>query len=137
MSFIALPRRTPPPTIEIRLTYTPGEGQAPVYPHDMILEINAEAIRDIAAAVNAARKRDSSIEVLRDVERKVLTAIREKSPSLELGDQEAAALRNILMQRAYDQRNTTEGTDYADLAERIARDLDSEEPPMIVTESNE
>ncbi len=103
----------------------------------MILEINPEAIRDIAAAVNAARKRDSSIEVLRDVERKVLVAIREKSSSLELGDQEAAALRNILMQRAYDQRNTTEGTDYADLAERIARDLDSEEPPMIVTESNE
>jgi hypothetical protein len=103
----------------------------------MILEINAEAIRDIAAAVNAARKRDSSIEVLRDVERKVLTAIREKSSSLELGDQEAAALRNILMQRAYDQRNTTEATDYADLAERIARDLDSEEPPMIVREQSE
>ena len=103
----------------------------------MILEIDPEAIRDIAAAVNAARKRDPSIEVLRDVEKKVLHAIRERSSSLELGDQEAAALRNILMQRAYDQRNTTEGTDYADLAARISRDLDSEEPPMIVTESNE
>ena len=103
----------------------------------MILEINAEAIRDIAAAVNAARKRDPSIEVLREVEKKVLTAIRDKSSSLEVGDQEAAALRNILMQRAYDQRNTSEATDYADLAERIARYLDSEEPPMIVRESNE
>ncbi|MEX0875506.1 MAG: hypothetical protein WD646_01615 [Actinomycetota bacterium] len=103
----------------------------------MILEIDSEAIRDIAAAVNAARKRDQSIEVLRDVERKVLTAIREKSTSLELGDQEAQSLRNILLQRAYDQRNSTEATDYADLAERIGRDLEVEEPPMIVKEQSE
>ncbi len=103
----------------------------------MILEIDIRGIRDIAAAVNAARKRDPSIEVLRDVESKVLTAIRAEEPHTRARRSGSQALRNILLQRAYDQRNTTEGTDYADLAERIGRDLDSEEPPMIVTESNE
>jgi hypothetical protein len=98
----------------------------------MILEINQESIRDIAAAVNAARRREPGIEILGAVERKVLAAIQGKTVSLELEDQEAAALRNVLMQRAYDQRNTTEGTDYADLADRIAQALDSEAPPLDV-----
>jgi hypothetical protein len=105
----------------------------------MILEINAESSRDIAAAVHAARRREPSIEILGAVERKVLAAIQQRSDTLELEDQEAAALRNVLMQRAYDQRNTTEATDYADLAERIATALEIEEPPLdvITTERGE
>ncbi len=99
----------------------------------MILEINAEAIRDIAAAVHAARKREPDIEILAVVERKVMDAIKERSTTLELENQEAAALRNVLMQRAYDQRRTTEGTDYQELAERIAIDLDTDAPPLDLT----
>jgi len=98
----------------------------------MILEINAESIRDIAAAVHAARRREPSIEILGAVERKVLAAIQQKNETLELEDQEAAALRNVLMQRAYDQRNTTEGTDYSDLADRIAQALEAEDVPLDV-----
>lgn len=101
----------------------------------VILEVDAEAIRDIAAAVNAARKREPGIEILSGVERKVLDAIKQRSPALELHEQEAQALRNVLLQRAYDQRNTTEATDYAELAERIGGALDSEEPPLRTTES--
>lgn len=100
----------------------------------MILEINAEAIRDIAAAVNAARKREPDIEILAALERKVLGAIRERSATLELENQEAQSLRNVLMQRAYDQRRTAEGHDYQELAERILLDLDSEAPPLRTTE---
>lgn len=101
----------------------------------MILEIDPEAIRDIAAAVNAARKREPGIEILSGVERKVLNAIQKRSETLELDDQEAQALRNVLLQRAYDQRNTTEGTDYAELAERIGGALEAEEPPLQTTET--
>ena len=96
----------------------------------MILEINPEAIRDIAAAVHAARKREPGIEILAVVEKKVMDAIQDRSNTLELEDQQASALRNVLMQRAYDQRRTTEGNDYADLADRIAKDLDTEAPPL-------
>jgi len=103
----------------------------------MILEVDTGAIRDIAAALNAARKRDPSIEILATLERKVLHEIQRKSNSLELEQHEAQALRNVLQRRAYDQRNTSEGTDYADLAERISRDLDAEEPPLITTEAGE
>ena len=103
----------------------------------MILEIDAEAIRDIAAAVHAARKREPGIEILTVVERKVLTAIQRREYTLELDQQEAQALRNVLLRRAYDQRNTTEAEDYSDLAERIGRDLDAQEPPMITTELTE
>ena len=103
----------------------------------MILEVNAESIRDIAAAVHAARRREPGIEILSAVERKVLGAIQQRNETLELEDQEAAALRNVLMQRAYDQRNTTEGTDYADLADRIAQALDLEEPPLDVIADKE
>jgi hypothetical protein len=96
----------------------------------VILEINAESIRDIAAAVHAARKREPDADVLASVERKVLGAIQQRTETLELEDQEAAALRNVLLRRAYDQRNTTEAEDYAGLAERIARALDAEEPDL-------
>ncbi len=96
----------------------------------MILEINSESIRDIAAAVHAARKREPGATVLTQVERKVLEAIQRRIETLELDDQEAAALRNVLLQRAYDQRNTSEASDYADLAERIAGALDMEEPDL-------
>lgn len=96
----------------------------------MILEISAESVRDIAAAVHAARKREPDATVLLAVERKVLSAIQQRTETLELEDQEAAALRNVLLRRAYDQRNTTEAHDYADLAERIGRALDSETPDL-------
>lgn len=96
----------------------------------MILEVNSEAIRDIAAAVHAARKREPGIEILAEVERKVLGAIQNRRNTLELGTQQAQALRNVLMQRAYDQRRTAEAHDYQDLAERIANYLDSEAPPL-------
>jgi hypothetical protein len=103
----------------------------------MILEIDPEAVRDIAAAVHAARRVEPDIEILVEVERKVMTAIRERTGILELGDQEAQALRNVLMRRAYEQRNTTEGTDYSDLAERIGTALETEEPPLQTTEAGE
>jgi hypothetical protein len=103
----------------------------------MILEIDPEAIRDIAAAVHAARRREPDIDILSTLERKVMEAIQHRRETLELEDQEAAALRNVLLQRAYDQRKTTEGADYQELAERIAQDLDIEEPPLITTERSE
>jgi ATP-dependent exoDNAse (exonuclease V) beta subunit len=92
----------------------------------MILEISTESIRDIAAAVNAARKREPDIEIIAALERKVLVAIQQKSKMIELETQEAQSLRNVLMQRAYDQRRTTEATDYSDLADRISNALESE-----------
>jgi len=103
----------------------------------MILEVDAEAVRDIAAAVHAARRIEPDIEILAAVERKVMTAIRERSEILELEDQEAQALRNVLMRRAYEQRNTIEGTDYSDLADRIGRALETDEPPLQTTEAGE
>jgi hypothetical protein len=92
----------------------------------MLLEITSESIRDIAAAVNAARKREPEIEILASLERKVMAAIQQKSQTIELETQEAQSLRNVLMHRAYDQRRTTEGADYSDLAERIDHALESE-----------
>ena len=103
----------------------------------MLLEINGETIRDIAAAVHAARKIEPDIAILSAVERKVMTAIRERTEVLELEQQEAQALRNVLMRRAYEQRNTTEGTDYSDIAERIGNALESQEPPLQTTEAGE
>ena len=100
----------------------------------MILEVTPESIRDIAAAVHAARKRSPEIELLADVEKKVLAAIQQRSGTLVLENQEAQALRNVLLQRAYDQRRTTEGTDYSDLAERIGNALDTEDD-LITLES--
>jgi hypothetical protein len=41
------------------------------------------------------------------------------------------------MRRAYEQRNTIEGTDYSDLADRIAGALETEEPPLQTTEAGE
>lgn len=93
----------------------------------MILEVTSESIRDIAAAIHAARKREPDIAILADVERKVMGAIQQRSGTLALEKQEAQALRNVLLQRAYDQRRTQEGTDYSDLAERIDNALESEE----------
>ena len=46
----------------------------------MILEVDTSAIRDIAAALNAARKREPSIEILAQLERKVLHAIQHQAP---------------------------------------------------------
>ena len=103
----------------------------------MILEVDAEAVRDIAAAVHAARRVEPDIEILGTVERKVMTAIRERSVFLELEDQEAQALRNVLMRRAYEQRNTTEGPDYSDLAERIGVALETEDVPLQTTEAGD
>ncbi len=93
----------------------------------MILEVTSESIRDIAAAVHAARKREPEIDLLAAVERMVMGAIKDKSETLELSSQEAASLRNVLLQRAYDQRRNAEGTDYSDLAERIGNALDTED----------
>jgi hypothetical protein len=103
----------------------------------MILEVDTETIRDIAAAVHAARRIEPDIEILVGVERKVMLAIRERSEILELEEQEAQALRNVLMRRAYEQRNTTEGTDYSDLADRIGRALETDEPTLETTEAGE
>jgi hypothetical protein len=103
----------------------------------MILEIDAEAVRDIAAAVHAARRIEPDIAILIHVERKVMTAIRERSGTLVLEDQEAQSLRNVLMRRAYEQRNTIEATDYSDLADRIGGALEAEEPPLQTTEAGE
>jgi hypothetical protein len=100
----------------------------------MILEVTTESIRDIAAAVHAARKREPDLEILADVERKVLSSIQRKSETLELNSDEAQSLRNVLLQRAYDQRRTTEGTDYSDLADRIGNALDAEDD-LITLES--
>lgn len=100
----------------------------------MILEVTPESIRDIAAAVHAARKRDTDADILAALERKVLQAIQQKTATLSLETDEAQALRNVLLQRAYDQRRTPEGTDYSDLAERIANALDSEDD-LITLES--
>jgi hypothetical protein len=96
----------------------------------MILEVNAEDIRDIAAAVHSARKLEPGADVLAEVERKVMNAIQRREETLELEDQQAQALRNALLRRAYDQRNTTEALDYSDLAERIGQALDSVTPPL-------
>jgi hypothetical protein len=93
----------------------------------MILEVSTESIRDIAAAVHAARKREPDITILAAVEKKVMGAIQQRSGTLDLEKQEAQALRNVLLQRAYDQRRTTEGTDYSDLAERIDHALESDD----------
>ncbi|HYZ92239.1 MAG TPA: hypothetical protein VFA34_07585 [Actinomycetota bacterium] len=103
----------------------------------MILEINPEAIRDIAAAVHAARRREPDIQIIAAVEQKVMEAIQHRTTTLELEDQEAASLRNVLLKRAYDQRRTPEGTDYQELAERIGRALDSEAPPLITNDRTE
>jgi hypothetical protein len=103
----------------------------------MILEVDTETVRDIAAAVHAARRIEPDIEILAALERKVMTAIRERSEILELEDQEAQALRNVLMRRAYEQRNTVEGADYSDLADRIGRALETDEPPLQTTEAGE
>lgn len=100
----------------------------------MILEVSVESIRDIAAAVHAARKREPEIDILAALERKVMGGIQQRTETLELQTQEAQALRNVLLQRAYDQRRTTEATDYADLAERIANALDAEQE-LITLES--
>lgn len=100
----------------------------------MILEVTPESIRDIAAAVHAARKRDADADILAGLERKVLQGIQQKTATLTLETDEAQALRNVLLQRAYDQRRTTEATDYSDLAERIANALDSEDD-LITLES--
>lgn len=107
----------------------PPTGNVParaVYPSGVILEVTAESIRDIAAAVHAARKREPDLDILADLERKVMGSIQQRSDTLELEDQEAKSLRNVLLQRAYDQRRTSEGNDYSDLAERISNALDAE-----------
>jgi hypothetical protein len=103
----------------------------------MILEVSAESIRDIAAAVHAARKREPELEILGALERKVLVGIQQRSETLELEAQEAQALRNVLLQRAYDQRRTSEGTDYSDLAERIKNALDVEDDLIILETERE
>jgi len=103
----------------------------------MILEVNAEEIRDVAAAINTARKREPGLQILADIEHLVLAAIRARQSSLELETEQAQALRNVLLMRAHDQRNTTEGVDYADLAERISRDLDTEAPEIEIIQNRD
>ena len=90
----------------------------------MILDVDPENLRDIAAAVHAAHKREPGSIVLGSLERIVLGALQSKERVLELDDEHAEALRAALMKRAWDQRNTSEGFDYADLAERIEGALD-------------
>ena len=93
----------------------------------MILEVTSESIRDIAAAVHSARKKEPDLEILGRLEKKVLGTIQQRSETIELGSDEAASLRNVLLRRAYEQRSTTEATDYADLAERISNAIEAEE----------
>ncbi len=93
----------------------------------MILEVTAESIRDIAAAVHSARKKEPDLEILGRLEKKVMGTIQQRSETIELGPDEAASLRNVLLRRAYEQRSTTEATDYSDLAERISNALEAEE----------
>lgn len=97
----------------------------------MILEVTGASIRDVAAAIHSAKKREPKVEMLRTLERKVLTAIQERQDVLQLEPEEANALRNVLLYRAWDQRNTSEGEDYADLAERIRRNLEVDIPPLV------
>lgn len=96
----------------------------------MILEVTQENLRDIAAALNAAKKREPSATILGEVEQKVLGAIVRREEAIELGDQQAQALRNALLRRAYDQRDNSEGFDYSDLADRIGRALDDQAVPL-------
>ena len=90
----------------------------------MILEVTPENLRDIAAAVSAARKRAPGTAVLDAVEARVLGALRRGEDALELADEQAQALRNALLLRAWDQRDNTEGYDYSDLADRIRQALE-------------
>ncbi len=91
----------------------------------MIIEVSSENLRDIAAAVHAARKREPDAEVLGLLQTKVLGAIQRRQETIEIEEDQAQALRNALLQRAYDQRKTSEGMDYSDLAERIERAIDA------------
>lgn len=90
----------------------------------MILEVNPESLRDIAAAIHAAHKKAPDVEVLVELERVVLGAIQQKSGCLAIEQDQAQALREALLQRAWDQRRTTEGEDYSTLADRIEAALD-------------
>jgi hypothetical protein len=92
----------------------------------MIFEASQENLRDIAAAVSAAIKREPSVSVLSRIETKVLSAIRRREDALELDAEEAQSMRNALMRRAYDQRDNSEGYDYSDLADRLGRALDEQ-----------
>lgn len=96
----------------------------------MIFEFNPENLRDIAAAVSAALKREPSATVLGEVEVVVHRALRSRDYTIELSPQQAQALRNALMRRAWDQRNTSEAFDYSDLADRIGRALDDHAVPL-------
>lgn len=128
---VAPVRRPPPPLPSLETpTARPGNIGIGRYARGMILEVSAEDLRDIAAAVHAARKREPAEEVIAGLERKVFAAIRANQPSLELGPQEAQALRNVLLMRAHAQRSSSEALDYSDLADRIGRDLDTEDPPL-------
>jgi hypothetical protein len=89
----------------------------------MIFEVSTENLRDIAAAINAARKREPAVAVLGAIEARVLAALSRRDDAIELDGTEAEALRNALLQRAYDQRDNSEAYDYADLADRIERAL--------------
>lgn len=100
----------------------------------MIFEMTQENLRDIAAAVSAARKREPDTSVLAALEAKVLGAIRRREDTIELDDEQAAVLRNALMARAWNQRHNQEGYDYSDLADRIARALDDQAVALDETE---
>lgn len=95
----------------------------------MILEVNPESLRDIAAAVHAAIKREPEAVELVEVEKLVLSGIRSGERYLQLESAQASVLRDALLKRAWDQRNTGEGFDYADLAERIEGALDDQSLP--------
>ena len=95
----------------------------------MILEVDPENLRDIAAAVHAAHKREPGSGVFASVERLVLQALQERERFLVLEPAQAEALKQALLKRAWDQRNTSEGFDYADLADRIDGALDEQALP--------
>lgn len=96
----------------------------------VILEVTTENLRDIAAALHAARKREPGALILEQLESRVLRGLSTNLDALELDAQQAQALRNALLQRAWDQRSTSEGYDYSDLADRIGRALSDELPPL-------
>lgn len=96
----------------------------------MILEVNPENLRDIAAAVHAAHKREPDSEVLASVEKIVLHSLTTKERFLELDPDQATALKDALLRRAWAQRSTSEGFDYADLADRIDGALNEGSMPV-------
>lgn len=88
-----------------------------------VIEVNPDALRDLAGAIHAASLKDPASNVFSRLERQVLDAIQGKERHLVLTDTDATAVEEALRRRAYDQRATPESLDYEQLANRIASAL--------------